>query len=330
MNSLGARIAGTGSYVPPRLVSNEEVAANLKVEASYITRVSGIQARYWVDSDVDCSFLAEQAARRALEQAGLQPKDLDCIIVSSTSPDLIFPSTACLVQARLGERGLPAFDCSASCSGFLYALSMADGFIRSGQYRRCLVIASEIKSRTLDLQDLGTAILFGDGAGAAVVEASTSETSKIMSIRLHADGAYHDAVKILGGGSRRPLSEEGIEAKEHTLKIQGSKLYRLAVRRVFEAVTRHVEEEKWEIPQLNQVIFHQANGRMLAHLCQKLHLPAERCVNMIEQIGNTSSASLPIALDHAHRTHRLNVGDRILLGAFGGGLTWGTALVRWG
>lgn len=330
MNNLGSTISGTGSYVPPRLVSNEEVAAHLEVDASYIARVSGIQARYWVDPDVDCSFLAEQAARRALDQAGLQPKDLDCIIVSSTSPDFIFPSTACLVQARLGERGLPAFDCSASCSGFLYGLSMADSFIRSHQYRRCLVVASEIKSRSLDLQDLGTAILFGDGAGAAIVEPSSSETHKIMSIRLHADGGHHDAVKIFGGGSRRPLSEEVIKANEHTLRIQGSKLYRLAVRRVIEAVTRHVEEEKWEIPQLEQVVFHQANGRMLTHLCQKLHLPIERCVNMIEQIGNTSSASLPIALDHVNRTQRLNVGDRVLLGAFGGGLTWGTALVRWG
>ena len=200
MNNFGLKIVGTGSYVPPRLVSNEEVAAFLSVDASYIVRVSGIKARYWVDSDSDCSSLAEQASRRALEQAGLQPKDLDCIIVSSTSPDFIFPSTACLVQARLGEQGLPAFDCSASCSGFLYGLSMANGFIRSGQFQRCLVVASEIKSRTLDRTDLGTAILFGDGAGAAIVERTTSETENLVSIRLHADGEYHDAVKIPGGG----------------------------------------------------------------------------------------------------------------------------------
>ncbi len=330
MNNLGSKIVGTGSYLPPRRVDNEEVAAYLEVEPSYIFRVSGIRSRFWVDSDVDCSFLAEQAARRALEQAKLNPEDLDIIIVSSTSPDFIFPSTACLLQARLGLQGLPAFDCSASCSGFLYGLSMADGFIRSGQYRRCLVVASEIKSRTLDRTDLATAILFGDGAGAAIVEQTTSEKPHLVSIRLHADGAYHDCVKIPGGGSRWPLSQEVIDSRGHTLRIQGSKLYRLAVRRVREAVTKHLEEEKWEADQLAQVIFHQANGRMLAQLCDKLGIAPDRCENMIEQIGNTSSASLPIALDHANRRDRLHEGDRVLFATFGGGLTWGSALLQWG
>ncbi|MCA9420346.1 MAG: ketoacyl-ACP synthase III, partial [Nitrospira sp.] len=168
MNGNLSRIVGTGSFLPVRRVENQEVADFLGIEPSYIFRVSGIRTRFWADSQEGCSLLAEQASRRALDQAGLVPEDLDAILVSSTSPEMIFPSTACLLQARMGIKGIPAFDLSASCSGFLYGLSMADCLIRAGQIRRCLVVASEIKSRSLDVKDLSTAILFGDGAGAAI------------------------------------------------------------------------------------------------------------------------------------------------------------------
>jgi len=265
-----------------------------------------------------------------LDQAGITPHDLDVIIVSTTSPDMIFPSTACLLQARLGVAGVPAFDCSASCSGFLYGLSMADCFLRAGQFRRCLVVASEVKSRTLDHEDLSTAILFGDGAGAVILERSTSPDHGIVSIRLHADGQHHDLVKISGGGSRQPLSQAVLDDRSHTLRIQGATLYRIAIRRLQQAVVDHLAEEKWQVAELDQVIFHQANGRMIAQLCRRLGIVPERCVTMIEQVGNTSSASIAMALDYANRTQRLLKGNRILLGTFGGGLTWGTALIRWG
>jgi 3-oxoacyl-[acyl-carrier-protein] synthase-3 len=325
-----SRISGTGSSLPVRRVENQEVADLLGIEPSYIFRVSGIKTRFWAESQDQCSSLAEQATRRALEQAGLVPEDLDAILVSSTSPEMFFPSTACLLQARLGIKGIPAFDLSASCSGFLYGLSMADCFIRAGQFSRCLVVASEIKSRSLDFKDLSTAILFGDGAGAAIVERTTSSELGIMSIRLHADGNFHDLVKIPGGGSRLPLSQAILDSRGHTLRIQGSKLFRIAIRQLGQAVLDHLEQEKLMMSQIDQVIFHQANGRMLAQFCNKLGVPSERSMMIIEEVGNTSSASLPMALDRANRDQRLKTGNHIILGAFGGGLTWGTAVVRWG
>ena len=325
-----SRISGTGSSLPVRRVENREVAELLGIDPSYIFRVSGIKARYWAESQEECSSLAEQATQRALDQAGLEPQDLDAILVSSTSPEMVFPSTACLLQDRMGIKNIPAFDLSASCSGFLYGLSMADSFIRAGQFRRCLVVASEIKSRSLDFKDLSTAILFGDGAGAAIVERSLSSHVGIMSIHLHADGNYHDLVKVLGGGSRLPLSQAILNSRGHTLRIRGSQLFRLAIQRLGQAVLDHLEHEKLVVSQLDQVVFHQANGRMLAQFCKKLGLPSERCITMIEEVGNTSSASLPMALDRANRDCRLKTGQYIMLGAFGGGLTWGTALVRWG
>lgn len=330
MMGVISKIAGTGSFVPGRVVSNEEIARQVGVEPDYIVRVSGIQTRHWVSSGEDCSWLAEQAARQALEQAKLAPADMEAIIVSSTSPDMMFPSTACLLQGRLGVKGMPAFDVAASCSGFLYALSMADGFIRSGQYQRCLVVAAEVKSRSLDMTDLSTAVLFGDGAGAAVVERSSDPEVGLVSLRLHADGAFHDLVKIPGGGSRHPLSSEVLGARGQTLRIQGSKIYRLAVRQLAQAVKAHVAEEHWKMEQLDQVVFHQANGRLIAQVCKALGALPDRCFSVIEYLGNASSASLPIALDHAHRSKRLKPGHRVLLGTFGGGLTWATALVRWG
>ena len=325
-----SRISGTGSALPTRRVENEEVASVLGKDPSYIFRVSGIHTRYWAESQEDCSGLAEQASRQALDQAGLAPNDLDAIIVSTTSPDMIFPSTACLLQSRLGVEGIPAFDCSASCSGFLYGLSMADCFLRVGQFQRCLVVAAEVKSRTLDRDDLSTAILFGDGAGAAILERSTHPEQGIVSIRLKAKGQYHDLVKVAGGGSRQPLSQEVLENRSHTLRIQGAKLFRIAIRELGQAIQEHVKDEKWEIPDLDQVIFHQANARMINHLCRTLKISSDRCVSIMNEVGNTSSASLPMALDYANRQSRLKEGSRVLLGAFGGGLTWGTALIRWG
>ena len=325
-----SRISGTGSALAARRVENQEVASLLGKDPAYIFRVSGIRTRYWAESQEECSLLAEQASRQALDRAKLTPNDLDLIIVSTTSPDMAFPSTACLLQARLGISGIPAFDCSASCSGFLYGLSIADCFLRAGQFRRCLIVASEVKSRTLDRHDLSTVILFGDGAGAAILERSTNPDKGVLSIRLNADGQYHDLVKVAGGGSRQPLSQAVLDNRSHTLRIQGAKLFRIAIRQLCQAIREHVEEEKWEMSDLDKVIFHQANARMITHLCRTLKISSDRCVAIMEDTGNTSSASLPMALDFANSHQQLKDGRQILLGAFGGGLTWGTALIRWG
>jgi 3-oxoacyl-[acyl-carrier-protein] synthase-3 len=232
----------------------------------------------------------------------------------------------------LGNKGAAVFDLAASCSGFLYGLSMADRLIRSGEFRNCLVVATEIKSRFLDVQDAATAILFGDGAGAALVvgeETTEGRTRGIMGVRLHADGSLHRLIIVPAGGSREPASSETLRDRKHTIRMQGGPLFRVAVKRTADAIEDILKEFGLGVNELGQVIFHQANGRLLAALRRRLELPPERTYSVIERFGNTSSASLPIALDQANREGRLQPGDVILLGAFGGGLTWATALVRW-
>ena len=324
------RIAGTGSYVPARSIGNAEVASRLGIDEQYIVRMSGIRTRYWADDHEDCSYLAERAARRAVESAGVNLEEVDAILVSTTSPDKVFPSTACLLQQRLGLRHAAAFDLSASCSGFLYGLSMADRFIRSNQFQRCLVVAAEVKSRHLNLGDVGTSILFGDGAGAAVVVKGDGQKSGIIKIRLCSDGSHADLVKIPAGGSRLPTSHDTIVKGLHGLHLRGGVLFRVAVKRLSSAMRELFNEENVTADEISRVIFHQANSRMLNRLIDRLGVKRDRLFSVIDQFGNTSSASLPMAMDCANRQGCLKPGDLILLGTFGGGLTWGTALVRWG
>ncbi len=328
---LRSRIVGTGSYLPPRAVSNSEVSPGLGLDPEAVYRRTGIRTRYWAGDDQAVSHLAEEAARRACQAAGLSPSSVDTIVLSTTSPDAAFPSTACHLQRGLGARGAAAFDVAASCSGFLYGLSMADRFIRSGQSRRCLVVAAEIKSRFLDLQDETTAILFGDGAGAALLigeDAGGGQSRGIMGVRLYADGAGHGLITIPAGGSRQPASAQTVQGRLHAIRMQGKPLFRVAVKRLAGAVTDLLKEFGVGIDDLARVIFHQANGRLLNALGKKLGIPPEKTYAVIEQAGNTSSASLPIALDRAYGEGRIKAGDLVLLGAFGGGLTWATALYR--
>ncbi|MBI4001016.1 MAG: beta-ketoacyl-ACP synthase 3 [Nitrospira defluvii] len=327
-----SRIVGTGSFVPSKVVDNEEVAAPLGLEPNQIEALTGIRTRHWAEQGQASSDLAVVAGQRACEAAGLAPESIEAIVVSTTSPDSAFPSTACHVQRVLGTKSVMAFDLSASCSGFLYGLSMADVMIRSGQIRSCLVIASEIKSRSLNLLDKETAILFGDGAGAVVVagEDSTSpDAPGILAVRLYAEGSGHGLITIPAGGSRTPSSLEAVRAKEHTLRMRGSAVFRTAVRRLEQAVTKLLKEFGLTVGDVAHVIAHQANARILEQLRRRLGLPHEVLYSVIERYGNTSSASLPIALDHAVRAQRVAPGDLLLLGAFGGGLTYATGLVRW-
>ena len=324
------KIAGTGSYVPSKQIENAEIASRLGIDEHYIFKMTGIRTRYWANDYEDCSFLAEQAARQAIESAGMEPNEIDAIVVSTTSPDKIFPSTACLVQQRLGLRHAAAFDVSASCSGFLYGLSMADCFIRSNQFRHCLVVAAEVKSRYLNLSDIGTSILFGDGAGAAIVCKGNEQKTGILKVRLFSDGGYPDLVAIPAGGSRLSSSQETVLKGLHTIQLRGSTLFRVAVKRLSASILELFDEENVTGREVHQVIFHQANLRMLHKLVDRLGVSRDRLFSVIDRFGNTSSASLPMALDCANRQGCLNPGDLILLGTFGGGLTWSTALVRWG
>lgn len=328
-----SRIRGTGSYVPERRVTNEEVATQFALQGGDVFRVTGIRARHWSTHEETCSHLAERAARQALESSGLSSDAIDAILVSTTSPDTPFPSTACALQERLGARRVAAFDLAASCSGFLYGLSMADAFIRSGQFQSCLVIAAEVKSRSLHKSQPASGLLFGDGAGAAVVTREESSDRHpapgIMAIRLHSEGAYHDLITIPAGGSRHPMSRDTIRRHQHSIRLQGGKVYRVAVKRLTEAIKAILRETGTSLSEVKQVITHQANGRMLHTIAKRLGVSQDQMVSIVNRVGNTSSASLPMALDWAYRQGKFHEGDLILLGAFGGGLTWGTALIRW-
>ncbi|RMH09732.1 MAG: beta-ketoacyl-ACP synthase III [Nitrospirae bacterium] len=329
-----SRIIGTGSFFPHRIVGNAEVAAPLHLDEEEIFHVTGIRSRRWASQEETCSYFAEQAARRALAQAGIESTAVQAIFVSTTSPDAVFPSTACYVQQRLGATGAFAFDVAASCSGFLYALSMADRMIRANQIRQCLVVASEIKSRYLNRLNKSSTILFGDGAGAVVLRgeaqsASCIKPTGILGIRLYADGAYHGLIAIPAGGSRIRASLDTLQHDLHTIQLQGHAVFRIGVKRLSRAMRELLEEFHLQVTDVQQVITHQANGRMLAAIRERLKLPEDRVVSILEDYGNTSSASLPIALDYAVRRGLVHADDVILLGAFGGGFTWATALIRW-
>lgn len=329
---IRSRIIGTGSYVPERVVSNQEAGASLEVDPATISRLTGIRERRWAEANQASSDLAVEAARAALHAADLPATAVDAILVSTTSPDMAFPSTACHVQRKLACAGVPAFDVAASCSGFLYGLSMADAMIRSGQIKTCLVAAAEIKSRTLDPQDMDTAFLFGDGAGAVIVQGEQEDTQPsrgLLGIRLAADGARHDLIRIDAGGSRRPSNFETLKTRSHTLRMQGAPLFRLAVRHLEQAIRDILKEVGVEVRDVAQFVVHQANGRILSQLASRLGVPMDRICSVIERYGNTSSASLPIALDHAVRAGRIRPHDLIVLGSFGGGLTWASGLIRW-
>lgn len=329
---IRTRVIGTGSYLPSRVVTNEEIATGLGIAPAQIKRLTGIEERRWAGEHEAPSDMAIEAGRRALDAAECAASTVDAVILSTTSPDMTFPSTATYVQRGLGCGRVGAFDVSASCSGFLYGLSMAQAMIQTGQMKTCLVLASEVKSRFLDPQDESTAVLFGDGAGAVVVrgeEDHTPEWRGVRGVRLYADGARHALIRIPAGGSRVPLSADAFLRREHTLRMQGTSLFRTAIRRIEQAVQDLLKEFGVRAADLNQVVLHQANGRILSQVADRLEIDRERMSSVIERYGNTSSASLPIALDDAVRRKKISPGDLVLLGSFGGGLTWATSLVRW-
>ena len=302
---------------------------NLTAEQAY--RLTGIRSRYWVEDDTAASDLAVEACRRACAAGGLPPAAVEAILLSTTSPDTAFPSTACYVQRALGGTSTMAFDLAASCSGFLYGLSMADALIRSRQVRSCLVAATEVKSRFLDPTDRETALLFGDGAGAALVVAADEDASGagIVALRMYADGSGHDLITVPAGGSRLPVRSDTIVAKQHVLRMKGGAVFRLAVRRLERAISDLLKAVGMTVDDVDHVVVHQANARILEAIRRRLSIPMDRMHSVIERYGNTSSASVAIALDCAVRERPVKPGDLILLGAFGGGLTWATALVRW-
>ena len=318
------RITGTGSLLPARRVTNAELAAELGergIETSdeWIVERTGIRARHFVDADTHASDLAVGAARHAIEAAGLQPTDIDLIILATSTPDMVFPSTACIVQHKLGIVGCPAFDVQAVCSGFVYALTVADALIRTGTARRALVIGAEVFSRILDFNDRGTCVLFGDGAGAVVLEAS--DTPGLLATDLHADGRHVGILCVPGTVSG------GQVLGDPRLKMDGQAVFKLAIG-VLEQSARAVLAKAGRVDaDIDWLIPHQANLRIMQGTAKKLKLPLDKLIVTVDQHGNTSAASIPLALDHAVRAGRIQRGDTLMLEGVGGGFTWGAVLL---
>lgn len=318
---MNSRIIGTGSYLPERILTNAELEKIVDTSDEWIRSRTGIRSRHIAAEGELTSDLALPAAQKALQSAGVAAGDIDMIIVATTTPDMIFPSTACILQSRLGIAGCPAFDLQAVCSGFVYALSTADLFIRAGQAKKVLVVGAEVYSRILDWNDRGTCVLFGDGAGAVVLAAS--DAPGILATRLHADGRHKDHLSVPGsvcGGKvwGRPF-----------VQMDGGSVFRFAVR-VFEEVAHEVlDQAGLKVSDLDWFVPHQANIRIMEATARKLGLPVEKIIATVDHHGNTSAASIPLALDEAVRDGRIRPGQTLLLEGVGGGFTWGAVLLRW-
>ena len=320
-----SRITGTGSYLPPRRVTNAELVADLAsrgIESSneWIVERTGIQARHFADAAVACSDLALEAARHALQAASLRAQGIDLIIVATSTPDMVFPSTAAILQHKLGASGCPAFDVQAVCSGFVYALTVADAMIRAGTARRALVVGSEIFSRLLDFNDRTTCVLFGDGAGAVVLEAS--ETPGILASDLHADGRHVGILCVPGHVSGGQIAGRPL------LTMDGPAVFKLAVGVLESAARATLDKAGLKESDIDWLIPHQANIRIMQGTARKLKLPLERMVVTVDQHGNTSAASIPLALDYAVRAGQIKEGETVMLEGVGGGFTWGAVLLK--
>ena len=319
-----SRIVGTGSYLPEKVVTNADLEKMLDTSDEWIRERTGISERRIARDDETSGDMAEVAAQRAMQAAGINPEDIGLLIVGTTSPDLVFPSTACLLQARLGLPDCGAMDVNAACSGFLYALSIADKYIRCGEVKKALVIGVEKLSAMTDWNDRGTAVLFGDGAGAVVLEAS--EEAGILSTHIHAAGRHSDLLCTDVGVSTGFKPEEGGGVK---IKMKGNEVFKVAVRTLGRIVDETLEHNNMEKSELDWLIPHQANLRIISATAKKLGMTMDQVVITVDRHGNTSTASVPLALDEAVRAGKIKRGEVLLLEAFGGGFTWASALIKY-
>ena len=324
MTATYSRITGTGSFLPPRRVSNQDLvdqlaARGLESSDDWIVERTGIRARHFVDDGVNSSDLALAACRHALEAAGRRADEVDLIIVATSTPDMVFPSTAAILQHKLGVAGCPAFDMQAVCSGFVYGLTVADAMIRAGNARCALVVGAEVFSRLLDFNDRTTCVLFGDGAGAVVVEAS--DTPGILATDLHADGRHVGILCVPG------TVQNGQVLGDPLLKMDGQAVFKLAVGVLEQAARTVLEKAGRQDSDLDWLIPHQANIRIMTGTAKKLRLPLDKLIVTVDEHGNTSAASIPLALDHAVRSGRVQRGDTVMLEGVGGGFTWGAVLL---
>ena len=321
-------IIGTGSYVPERVLTNEELAKSVATSDEWITSRTGIKERRLAAEGECTSDLAAKAGLAAMENSGITAEDIDLIIVATVTPDMFFPSTACFVQAKIGAKNAACFDVSAACAGFLYALEIAQQFITSHTYDTILVIGAEKLSSIVDWQDRNTCVLFGDGAGAAILQ-HRSGGHGVISTFMASDGGLSDILYIPGGGSRFPISKDNADQRLNCIKMNGKETYKHAVISMLDAAQKALAEANLKPEDLACIIPHQANLRIIEAIAQRLNLPMERFMVNLDRYGNTSAAAVAIALDEANRTGRMKVGDYVLLVVFGGGLTWASSVIQW-
>ena len=324
--TIYSRISGTGSYLPPRRLTNADLVAELAaqgIESSddWIVERTGIRARHFVDAGVGSSDLGAEAARLAMQAAGCQPSDIDLIIVATSTPDMVFPSTAALLQSKLGIVGCPVFDVQAVCSGFIYAMTVADAMIKTGTAKRALVIGAEVFSRILDFKDRTTCVLFGDGAGAVVLEASS--TPGILATDIHADGKYSELLCVPGHVSGGAILGDPV------LKMDGQAVFKLAVGVLEETALASLSKAGLNTTDIDWLVPHQANIRIMQSTARKLKMSMEKVIVTVDQHGNTSAASIPLALDHGVRSGQITKGQTLMLEGVGGGFTWGSVLLKY-
>jgi 3-oxoacyl-[acyl-carrier-protein] synthase-3 len=330
MLPIASRIAGTGHYVPARELTNEDLAKTVDTSDAWIQARTGMKARRIADKSECTSDMAAEAARRALAAAEVPASEVDLIIVATVTPDMPLPSTAVFVQQKIGARNdCPAFDLAAACAGFCYALQLADLHVRAGLARNVVVVGVELLSRVLDWNDRGTCVLFGDGAGAVVVRPSIAEGRGILSTHIYADGTLAQALRIPGGGSIEPASEATIANKRHFVQMKGSEIFKVAVKNLVSASKAAIDTAGLTAADVDWVVPHQANLRILEAVSERVGVPMERFYLNLAKYGNTSSASIPIALDEAVKDGSIRPGQTLLFCALGGGIAWGSALLRW-
>lgn len=322
-------ITGTGRYLPEKILTNDDLQRMVDTSDEWITERTGIKRRRLAAEHEATSDLAAAAARQAVESAGIEAAELDLIIVATVTPDMPFPATACFVQKALGATKATCFDVSGACSGFLYGVEIASGYIASGMAQKALVIGADKLSGIIDWTDRNTCVLFGDGAGAVILEPSTKGEGEIVSIYSGSNGAMDEILNVPGGGSRCPLTAENLGAKLNTMKMAGREVYRQAVTTMVSAAKEAVARAGITPDDIACFIPHQANLRIIETIAAKLHVPMDRFFVNLTEYGNTSAAAVAIAFDEARRTGRLRRGDYILMVVFGGGLTWASAVVRW-
>ncbi len=328
---MRARIVGTGHAVPDQVMTNADLATMVDTTDEWITVRTGIkERRIALDSEALSDF-AVPAAERALEMAGIEGSEIDMVLLATVTADRSFPATSTEIQHRIGAKGALAFDLSAACTGFLYGLGIGEGFISSGAARNVLVVGGEVLSKITDWTDRGTCVLFGDGAGAIVMTAEddATKTRGVLATKLHADGALGNLIERPAGGSRRPSTRETVDSGEIYLAMRGNETFKVAVRALAEVSQEVLAECGLEISDVDWFIPHQANRRIIDAVGQRLKVPEGRTVINVERFGNTSAASVPIALDEINREGKISEGDVVLMAAFGSGLTWGASVVRW-